>query len=171
MFIVTKRSDSSGISGYSVYNKSYLTTEKGFYLNGFTTTIKQATKHNLYHAEDYGLQLVSRYTGIDQRLLRLDKIKESNTLSTTTIIYQVKTGSMINGKIYITAQILSEHDIIIMYNYRYRVNSRDYFNEENVMDNRITHKNAESGNWNNVSARWIRNRNRQEDTRRKYKER
>lgn len=166
-----KRKDDSGIAGYSIYNKSYLTTEKGFYLNGFTTTIKQATMHNLYHAEHYALQLVSRYTGIDIKLLKLKKLKESNTLSTTTIIYQVKTGSMINGKVYVTAQILSEHDITIMFNYKYRVNSYDFFRQADMLDNRITHKNGVKGNWSNVSTRWIRNRNRQEKIRRKYKER
>lgn len=166
-----KGKDESGIKGLSLNGHSYLTTDKGFYLQGFQTVIKDATNRDVYNAEKYGIELVSRYIKIQKELLYLKKIDEKQTLSTTTIIYQVKTGIMINGKLYITVQILDEHHITIMYNYRYRVDSRHFFNAENVFDRRITHKNTAKGSWGHTTAKWIRNRNRQESIRRKYKER
>lgn len=167
MVDIPKRKDASGISGYSVNGHSYLTTKKGFYLNGFNTIINHASMLDLRNTEKYGLELVSRYTSIMKPLLQLDKLEESNTLSTTTIVYQVKSGAMINGKLYITAQILDEKHITLMFNYKYRVNSRDYFNSQNFYDDKITHKTKGSFK----SSQWIRNRNRQEIYRRKYKER
>ena len=78
---------------------------------------------------------------------------------------------MINGKLYITVQILDEQHMTIMYNYRYRTDSKNFFEVENVYDDRITHKNTAKGSWGHTTAKWIRNRNKQENIRRKYKER
>lgn len=167
MIGIAKKKDGSGISGYSVNGHSYLTTTTGFYLNGFSTIINHASMLDLKNAEKYGLELVSRYTAIVKPLLQLKKIKESNTLSTNTIVYQVKSGIMINGKLYITAQILDEKHITLMFNYKYRVNSRDFFDSQNLYDDKITHKTKGAFQ----SSRWVRNRNRQEEYRRKYKER
>lgn len=166
-----KQKDASGIPGYSIHNKSYLTTEKGFYLQGFTTSIKNVGQHELSKAEHYAIELVSRYSKIDKRLLHLNKISESHTMSTTTFVYQVTTGSMINGKIYITAQILSEKNINLMFNYRYRVDSKHYFEVQDTFDSHINHHNNTVGwaDWKN--SRWIRHRNKQENHRKKYKER
>lgn len=166
-----KGKDASGIKGLSLNGHSYLTTDKGFYLQGFQTIIKDATKKDIYNAEKYGLELVSRYIKIQKELLYLKKIDEKRTLSTTTVIYQVKTGIMTNGKLYITVQILDEQHMTIMYNYRYRTDSRHFFEVENVYDDRITHKNTAKGGWGHTTAQWIRNRNKQENIRRKYKER
>lgn len=166
-----KGKDASGIKGLSLNGHSYLTTDKGFYLQGFQTIIKDATKKDVYNAEKYGLELVSRYIKIQKELLYLKKIDEKRTLSTTTVIYQVKTGIMINGKLYITVQILDEQHMTIMYNYRYRTDSKNFFEVENVYDDRITHRNTAKGSWEHTTAKWIRNRNKQENIRRKYKER
>lgn len=168
--IIPKHKDNSGIPGYAMNNRSYLTTEKGFYLHGFETTIKKASRKDLTKAEDYALELVSRYSDIDIRLLHLNKLKEEHTLSTTTIIYQVTTGAMINGKVYITAQILDEHNITLMFNYSYRVDSKYFFQNSNLMDNRINYSNPLGAtDWKNAS--WVRHRNKQEVHRRRYKER
>lgn len=119
----------SGIAGYSPKMRGYLNTEKGYYLYGFNTVIHQASRENIKNAKKYAIQLVARYTGIKPILLKLKPIDESQTISTTTKVYQVKTGSMINGKIYITTQILDVKHITLTFNYRYRVSGYDYFHQ------------------------------------------
>lgn len=163
-----KRKDESGIKGLSLTGHAFLNSEKGYYLEGFQTTIKRATQKDVHNAEKYGLELVSRYIKIDQRLLYLHKINEEHTLSTTTMIYQVRSGIIINGKLYITVQILDLKHITIMYNYRYRTESRTYFETVDV-DNRINHVNE--FDMNKRKSKWIQHRNKQELIRRKFKER
>ena len=77
---------------------------------------------------------------------------------------------MINGKLYITAQVLSENYITIMYNYRYRTTSREFFNVHDSLDNRITHKNPGYGKGRGKRKVEL-HENKQENIRRKYKER
>ncbi len=163
---MAKRKDESGIPGYSVNNKSYLTTDKAFYLQGFHTLIKDATKDDLYHAEQIGLNLVASYIKIQSELLHLKKLKIASTLSTTTVIYQVKTGVMVNGKLYITVQMIDEGDIWITYNYRYRVSGDDYLIEQGKKQSQVNLR--RKYDWTSTEGR--RYYNRRELKRRRQKE-
>lgn len=166
---MTKKKDNASIPGLSLNGTTWLTSKKGFYQQGFQTTIHQATKLDLKNAEHYGLELVSRYTKIDPRLLQLYKINEQRERSTTTITYQVKSGIMINGKLYVTAQIVDYNQYTISFNYRYRNRSYDFF--------KITDTNRSATHQYNKFDRsdkthWVRYRNKLEFYhRKKYKER
>ena len=166
---MTKKKDNTSISGLSLNGNTWLTSKKGFYQEGFKTTIHQATKLDLKNAEHYGLELVSRYTEIDQRLLQLHKIDERHQRSTTTIIYQVKSGIMINGKLYITAQIVDYGQYTLSFNYRYRNRSYDFFKITDT-NRAATHKFNQYSR--DDKTHWIRYRNKMEFYhRKKYKER
>lgn len=173
---IAKQKNESGIKGLSLTGAGFLNSKRGYYLEGFFTKINKASKKDLYNAEKYGLELVSRYEKIDLKLLQLKKIDQKGTISTTTEIYQVRTGAMINGKLYITAQVLSENYITIMYNYRYRTTSRDFFNIHDSLDSRVTHKNPGYGKGRKIGKKKVSRKvqlheNKQENIRRKYKER
>lgn len=166
---MTKKKDNSAIPGLSLSGNTWLTSKKGFYQEGFKTTIHHATKLDLKNAEHYGLELVSRYTKIDPRLLQLCKINELHERSTTTLIYQVKSGIMINGKLYVTAQIVDYNQYTLSFNYRYRNRSYDFFKDTDT-DRSATHQYNKFDK--NDKTHWIRYRNKLEFYhRKKYKER
>lgn len=159
----------SGIPGYSPLKRGYLNTEKGYYLYGFNTVIHQASRENVRNAKKYAIQLVSRYIGIKPILLKLKPIDENQTISTTTRVYQVKTGAMINGKIYITTQILDLKHITLTFNYRYRVSGYDYFHQSPPkFKNRYIKTKTQQYH---TERKLFTHNNRMQNSRRKYKER
>ena len=67
-------------------NKSFA-DKKGYYLIGFTTNIKKATERDKDLALTYGLNLVSDFHDITQKLLSVQLKNESNTLTSSEKIY------------------------------------------------------------------------------------
>lgn len=164
---MSKKRNGIDIKGLSLNGETWLSSQKGFYLEGFHTMIKHATQLDLKNAEKYALELVSRYLKINQVLLSLNKIDENSEMSTTTIVYQVKSGIMINGKIYITAQILDNDNINLSFNFKYRTTSKNFFETVDIQDSKINHENITHDT---DSIHWVRHRNKQEIHRLKYKE-
>ena len=99
----------------------YLLTDKAYHAEGFTTHIRQATINEYENRCKIGLELLSRYLLIDIKLLQLHLINTTNSYSTTTMEYQVTSGIIKYGKLYITTQVLSEGYITIDYHFRERV--------------------------------------------------
>jgi hypothetical protein len=120
----------------------HLYTDKSYYAQGFTTTIKRATKKEQELKEDFGFELISKYNKIDRRLLVLREIDNSYGLSTSTHVYLVKMGLATLGKLYITEQYLTDDWINLMYSYRYRVSSYKYRQLNNQKLLRFNNKTA-----------------------------
>lgn len=180
---MVKEKEGSSLPGVSITGGAYLNSTLGFYLQGFTTQIKHARYLQVKKAKYYGLELVSRFEKVDQALLSLKKIAERNTLTTNTFIYQVTTGSIIYGKLYITYQRFDEDDTNITYNYRYRDKSKTFFEENPNIDVRIkTGENQEAKHMRSMNKKvgddptrfknhkYVRIRNKQETLRRRFKE-
>ena len=182
---MTKQKESISLRGVSLTGKSYLMTEKGFYLQGFNTTLNHLTTAHLKNYLNYGRDLVSRYEKLDPKLIQFKSIREEQNLSTVTEVHLVKTGAIIAGKLYITVQILNEDNVKINYNYRYRTSSEEFFNHQPNLDPSISGDNSEAlrlkamgqslsngkgdkGRFKN--HKYVRIRNRNEFKRRKYKE-
>lgn len=110
----------------------YLLTDKAYHTEGFTTHIRQATKKEYENRCKIGLELLSRYLLIDVKLLQLHLINTTNSYSTTTMEYQVTSGIIKYGKLYITTQVLSEEYITIDYHFRERVKPGQLANVYNM---------------------------------------
>lgn len=110
----------------------YLLTDKAYHTEGFTTHIRPATKQEYDSRCKIGLELLSRYLLIDTRLLQLHLISTTNNYSTTTWEYQVTSGIIKYGKLYITTQVLSEDYITIDYHFRERVKPSQLANAYNM---------------------------------------
>ena len=110
----------------------YLLTDKAYHTEGFTTHIRPATKQEYDSRCKIGLELLSRYLLIDTRLLQLHLISTTNNYSTTTWEYQVTSGIIKYGKLYITTQVLSEDYITIDYHFRERVRPSQLANVYNM---------------------------------------
>ena len=110
----------------------YLLTDKAYHAEGFTTHIRQATKKEYESRCRIGLELLSRYLLIDIKLLQLHLVNTTNSYSTTTVEYQVTSGIIKYGKLYITTQVLSEEYITIDYHFRERVKPGQLANVYNM---------------------------------------
>lgn len=110
----------------------YLLTDKAYHTEGFTTHIRPATKQEYDSRCKIGIELLSRYLLIDTRLLQLHLISTTNNYSTTTWEYQVTSGIIKYGKLYITTQVLSEDYITIDYHFRERVKPSQLANVYNM---------------------------------------
>lgn len=110
----------------------YLLTDKAYHTEGFTTHIRPATKQEYESRCKIGIELLSRYLLIDTRLLQLHLINTANNYSTTTWEYQVTSGIIKYGKLYITTQVLSEDYITIDYHFRERVKPSQLTNAYNM---------------------------------------
>lgn len=110
----------------------YLLTDKAYHTEGFTTHIRPATKQEYESRCKIGIELLSRYLLIDTRLLQLHLISTTNNYSTTTWEYQVTSGIIKYGKLYITTQVLSEDYITIDYHFRERVKPSQLANAYNM---------------------------------------
>lgn len=110
----------------------YLLTDKAYHTEGFTTHIRPATKQEYDSRCKIGIELLSRYLLIDTRLLQLHLISTTNNYSTTTWEYQVTSGIIKYGKLYITTQVLSEDYITIDYHFRERVKPSQLANAYNM---------------------------------------
>lgn len=182
---MTKQKESISLRGVSLTGKSYMMSEKGFYLQGFNTTLNHLTTAHLKNYLNYGRDLVSRYEQLDPRLIQFKLIHEEQNLSTVTEVHSVRTGAIVAGKLYVTVQILNEDDVKINYNYRFRTSSEDFFNRQPNLNPSITGANSETmrlkalgqsvskgkgdrGRFSN--HKYVRIRNKNESKRRKYKE-
>lgn len=160
-------------------------SKKGFYLQGFNTTLKHLTTKHLNFYLNYARDLISQFEQIDSKLIQFKLIHEEQNLSTTTEVHQVKTGTIVMGKVYIMVQILNEDDVKINYNYRYRTSSQDFFNSQPNLNPNISGANAESERLKSLGKtitngqgdkgrfrnhKYVRIRNKNESKRRKYKE-
>ena len=182
---MTKSKESTSLKGVSLTGKSYLMSEKGFYLQGFNTTLNHLTTAHLKNYLNYGRDLVSRYEKLNPKLVQFKLAHEEQSLSTTTEVHLVKTGAIVTGKLYITVQILNEDDVKINYNYRYRTSSEEFFNRQPNLNPQISGDNSETirlkAQGRTVSSgkgdkgrfrnhKYVRIRNKNEYKRRKYKE-
>lgn len=125
------------INGYKS-NKGkagYLTTKKGYYVTGFTTTIKHATQRELSLAESYGVELISKYEKIDPTLITIIQKDRQPTLTTQTFTFEVRTGVMVVGLLSIVIQSLDDNHFNIMYYYQYRTNISNYRKQNNIHTN------------------------------------
>lgn len=112
--------------------KSFLTTKKGYYVYGFSTTINKATQKDVDLAESYGIELISNYESITPSLLIMVEKEHASTLSTQTNIYQVRTGILIMGELRITVQVLPRNYYRITYVYNYRTNIHEFRKANNI---------------------------------------
>lgn len=110
----------------------YLLTDKAYHTEGFTTHIRPATKQEYESRCKIGIELLSRYLLIDTRLLQIHLISTTNSYSTTTWEYQVTSGIIKYGKLYLTTQVLSEDYITIDYHFRERVKPSQLANAYNM---------------------------------------
>ena len=94
--------------------------------------MRPATKQEYESRCKIGIELLSRYLLIDTRLLQLHLISTTNNYSTTTWEYQVTSGIIKYGKLYITTQVLSEDYITIDYHFRERVKPSQLANAYNM---------------------------------------
>ena len=79
---MTKQKESISLRGVSLTGKSYMMSEKGFYLQGFNTTLNHLTTAHLKNYMNYGRDLVSRYEQLDPKLIQFKLIhEEQNRLS------------------------------------------------------------------------------------------
>ena len=100
--------------------KKWLTKSKGFYLQGFTTKINQATDLDIKQSPLYLTQLISRYHDLDQRLIGLYRSGVDSSVTSVTYNYWVGMGKVVIGKATVLIQSLNNVNTI-SFTYQYRV--------------------------------------------------
>lgn len=135
----------------SDWNK-WLTKSKGFYLQGFTTKINQATDLDVKQSPLYLTQLISRYHDLDQRLIGLYRSGVDSSVTSVTYNYWVGMGKIVIGKATVLIQSLNNVNTI-SFTYQYRVTASKYRAKNTNIKSRHAGGNSLNGQRKTI-ARW-----------------
>lgn len=132
--------------------KKWLTKSKGFYLQGFTTKINQATDLDVKQSPLYLTQLISRYHSLDQRLIGLYRSGVDSSVTSVTYNYWVGMGKIVIGKATVLIQSLNNVNTI-SFTYQYRVTASEYRAKNTNIKSRHAGGNSLNGQRKTI-ARW-----------------
>lgn len=123
--------------------KKFLQSKHGYYLQGFKTTINQATNLEIKQTPIYAKQLVGRFHDLNPKLIGLYRVNADSDITSFNYQYIVGMGQVVIGKMNVKVQEVND-EVTIRYIYQYKVSSSEYRREATTMkrrDNSNSYKN------------------------------
>lgn len=107
--------------------KDYLKKNKGRYDLIFTKMYNDITEKDIELKEKYAIDIISRYTGINKKYLRLHQYNDKVNITNNNYNYYVKQGKIIRGKMSIRVQYtFSSMYLIFVYSEKRHISNRKY---------------------------------------------
>lgn len=118
------------INEFGRFSQTYTEKPYGFYKLGFSTTIHSASDKDIELAPEYGKQLISDFQNLSLDLLKLEAVRNKDSLTSQTTTYYVKIGKIYWGKLMVSIEKYPFTTNIILV-YKYRANARELFTIKN----------------------------------------
>ncbi|QYC50845.1 hypothetical protein [Mammaliicoccus phage vB_MscM-PMS3] len=112
---------------YNGKGKDYLKKQSGRYDFIFSKMYHNVSDKDIELKEKYAIDLVSRYTGINKKYLRLTLYNDNIDITTSTYNYYVLQGKVVRGKVSIRVQYTFSSIILIFtYSEKRHISNKKY---------------------------------------------